>query len=103
LLALLGACPEVHISRIKAKVASFSQEFVWYHNCIPCDNHFTLLPGATTHAGSWSTQETASIHLCLWSWPSRSWLPTSLRPSSLHQSILGFIFLLVFCPPSCPR
>jgi len=30
------------------------------------------LPGATTHAGSWPTQEVAFNHLYLWPWPSSS-------------------------------
>jgi len=30
------------------------------------------LPGATTHAGSWPTQEATSSHLYLWPWPSSS-------------------------------
>ena len=61
------------------------------------------LPGATTHAGSWPTQEAASNHLCLWPWPSSSWLPTFLHPSSFHQSISGLAFLLVFCPSAYLR
>ena len=53
------------------------------------------LPGATTHAVSWPTQEAASNHLYLWPWRPSSWLPTSLHPSSLHQSTSGLAFLLV--------
>ena len=45
------------------------------------------LPGATTHAGSWPTQEVTSNHLYPWPCFSNFWLPASLHPSSLHPSI----------------
>jgi len=32
------------------------------------------LPGTTTHAGSWPTQEVTSNHLCPWSCSSNFWL-----------------------------
>jgi len=59
------------------------------------------LPGATTHAGSWPTQEAASNHLYLWPWPSSFWLPTSLYPSSFDFSLPMFFNrgrLLACCP-----
>ena len=65
--------------------------------------HFTSLPGTTTHAGSWPTQEVASNHLYPWPCSSNFWLPASLHPSSLHPSIWGLAFPLAFCPPACPR
>ena len=44
------------------------------------------LSGATTHAGSWLTQEVASIHLYPWRFSSNFWLPASLHPSSLPDA-----------------
>jgi len=61
------------------------------------------LPGVTTHAGSWPTQEVASNHLYPWPCSSNFWLPASLHPSSLHPSIWGLAFPLAFFPPACPR
>ena len=70
-------------------------------------HHPSIRPGATTHAGSWPTQEIASNHLCPWPWSSNFWLPAPLHPSSLHPSIRpsiwGLAFPLAFCPPACPR
>ena len=68
-----------------------------------CNIHPSIHPGATTHAGSWPTQEIASNHLCPWPWSSNFWLPASLYPSSFHPSIWGLVFPLTFCPPVCPR
>jgi hypothetical protein len=66
-------------------------------------SHFSSLPGAITHAGSWPTQEVASNHLYPWPCPSNFWLTASLHPPSLHPSIWGLVFPLAFCPPACPR
>ena len=75
---------------------------VW---CTYCVTHSLThsLPGATTHAGSWPTQEVASNHLYPWPWSSNFWPPASLHPTSLHPSIWGLAFPLTFCPPACPR